>query len=198
MGNPSPDRRDLAEVAPEPARSACSTGATAAAKCRKADDAGRGRRPRCCRASSRLSLTDNAVPDLPRRHPLLSRRAEELTLITLGRLSASIAHEIRNPLAAISYSAQLLEESQSPARDRPAPAGDHPPQCQRMNGIVENILRPVAARALAPESLDLSQFVRQFVDEYRTNHPLETDELQPAGAGQPLVAGRPAATCTRC
>src|SRR4030095_2486924 len=42
---------------------------------------------------------------------LLSRRAEQLTLTSLGRLSASIAHEIRNPLAAISYSAQLLAES---------------------------------------------------------------------------------------
>ena len=44
---------------------------------------------------------------------LLSRRAEELTLTSLGRLSASIAHEIRNPLAAIRYSAQLLAESES-------------------------------------------------------------------------------------
>src|SRR5262249_46670408 len=44
---------------------------------------------------------------------LLSRRAEQLTLTSLGRLSASIAHEIRNPLAAISYSAQLLAESEA-------------------------------------------------------------------------------------
>src|SRR5690606_15181098 len=42
---------------------------------------------------------------------LASRRAETLTLATLGRFSASLAHEIRNPLAAISYATQLLEES---------------------------------------------------------------------------------------
>jgi two-component system sensor histidine kinase PilS (NtrC family) len=48
---------------------------------------------------------------------LVSRRAESLTLATLGRFSASLAHEIRNPLAAISYATQLLEES----RDIPRP-----------------------------------------------------------------------------
>src|SRR5690606_26214809 len=38
---------------------------------------------------------------------LVSRRAESLTLATLGRFSASLAHEIRNPLAAINYATQL-------------------------------------------------------------------------------------------
>src|SRR5699024_181270 len=42
---------------------------------------------------------------------LVSRRAESLTLSAMGRFSASLAHEIRNPLAAINYSVQLLEES---------------------------------------------------------------------------------------
>src|SRR5690606_17772298 len=42
---------------------------------------------------------------------LVSRRAESMTLATLGRFSASLAHEIRNPLAAINYAVQLLEES---------------------------------------------------------------------------------------
>ena len=39
---------------------------------------------------------------------LLSRRAESMTLATLGRFSASLAHEIRNPLAAISYATPLF------------------------------------------------------------------------------------------
>src|SRR3546814_2898336 len=42
---------------------------------------------------------------------MVSRRAESLTLAAMGRFSASLAHEIRNPLAAISYATQLLEES---------------------------------------------------------------------------------------
>src|SRR5688572_33178106 len=66
-----------------------------------------------------LSLTDTVLLIFLEDSRIYSSRAEELTLATLGRLSASIAHEIRNPLAAISYSAQLLEESQSlPDTDR--------------------------------------------------------------------------------
>ena len=41
---------------------------------------------------------------------VVSRRAESLTLSAMGRFSASLAHEIRNPLAAINYAVQLLEE----------------------------------------------------------------------------------------
>jgi signal transduction histidine kinase len=56
---------------------------------------------------------------------LLSRRAEQLTLTSLGRLSASIAHEIRNPLAAISYSAQLLPSPKRCRKKTSAWSRDH-------------------------------------------------------------------------
>ncbi|MDW8478975.1 MAG: ATP-binding protein [Xanthomonadales bacterium] len=62
----------------------------------------------------------------------LARRAQELTLSSLGRLAASIAHEIRNPLAAISHAAQLLAESAAAlgersgaGRDRGEPESAH-------------------------------------------------------------------------
>ena len=109
---------------------------------------------------------------------LVSRRAESITLATLGRFSASLAHEIRNPLAAINYAVQLLDES--------APLDDADrrllqivqQQCQRMNGIVENVLGLARRERAHPEHVELVQFARQFVDDYRAGHPLEQDTLE--------------------
>ena len=94
------------------------------------------------------------------------------------RFSASLAHEIRNPLAAINYSVQLLEESPDlPEADRRLLEIIHT-QCHRMNGIVQDILGLARRERSQPEALELGQFVRRFVDEYRASHPLERDILQ--------------------
>lgn len=108
---------------------------------------------------------------------LASRRAETLTLATLGRFSASLAHEIRNPLAAISYATQLLEESRDiPEADRRLLEIIYQ-QTRRMNGIVENVLGLARRERAQPEHVDLCEFARQFVAEYRNSHPLEQDVL---------------------
>lgn len=109
---------------------------------------------------------------------LVSRRAESITLAALGRFSASLAHEIRNPLAAISYAVQLLEES------RDIPHADRRlleiirQQGTRMNGIVESVLGLARREPAKPEHVDLVTFTRQFVDDYRASHPLEQDTLR--------------------
>lgn len=109
---------------------------------------------------------------------LLSRRAESMTLATLGRFSASLAHEIRNPLAAISYATQLLEESKEILdADRRLLEIIHQ-QTMRMNGIVENVLGLARRERAQPEYVELVGFARRFIEEYRTNHPLEGDTLQ--------------------
>jgi two-component system sensor histidine kinase PilS (NtrC family) len=119
---------------------------------------------------------------------IYSGRAEELTLFTLGRLSASIAHEIRNPLAAISYASQLLEESeQLNDADRRLLEIIHS-QTVRMNGIVQNILGLARQERSQTESVELVAFVRSFVHDYRESHPLETDVLQAVNEGSRVVA----------
>ena len=119
---------------------------------------------------------------------IYSGRAEELTLLTLGRLSASIAHEIRNPLAAINYSTQLLEESHDLGEtDRRLLEIIHT-QCTRMNAIVQNILGLARRDRSQTEPVELVAFTRQFVNDYRESHPLETDVLKAADAGKRAVA----------
>ena len=90
-----------------------------------------------------------------------------MTLATLGRFSASLAHEIRNPLAAISYATQLLEESADVADgDRRLLEIIHQ-QCQRTNGIVESVLGLARRERAKAEHVELVGWVRRFVDDYR-------------------------------
>jgi two-component system sensor histidine kinase PilS (NtrC family) len=108
---------------------------------------------------------------------LAAQRAESLTLATLGRFSASLAHEIRNPLAAISYATQLIEESpEIPESDRRLLQIIYQ-QTQRMNGIVENVLGLAKRERAQPEPVELGEQVRQFVAEYQACHPLDSDTL---------------------
>jgi two-component system sensor histidine kinase PilS (NtrC family) len=119
---------------------------------------------------------------------LLSRQAEQLTLSSLGRLSASIAHEIRNPLAAISYSAQLLAESEDIPEPDQRLVDIVRAQCQRVNAIVENILQLSRRERSRPEPVDVAQWVVSFVEEYRGTHPMEQDELRAITGARALPA----------
>src|SRR6185312_14907890 len=110
IGNPSPNQRELGTIAPELSRRLYHwrhSGKTDQTAVALAADV-----PEVIPRFTRLAPNDDAnVLIFLDDTSLLSRRAEELTLSSLGRLSASIAHEIRNPLAAIRYSAQLLADS---------------------------------------------------------------------------------------
>jgi two-component system sensor histidine kinase PilS (NtrC family) len=70
----------------------------------------------------------------------MQQQAQQLKLASLGRLTASIAHEIRNPLGAISHAAQLLDESPSlDQADKRLLAMIHT-HSLRVNTIIETIL----------------------------------------------------------
>ena len=119
---------------------------------------------------------------------LVSRRAESMTLATLGRFSASLAHEIRNPLAAISYATQLLEESRAIVDgDRRLLQIIHQ-QCLRTNGIVESVLGLARRERANAEHLDLLAYTRRFVEDYRQNLPPESGTLQVSGGPAPVAA----------
>jgi len=117
---------------------------------------------------------------------MLSRRAESITLAAMGRFSASLAHEIRNPLAAISYATQLLEESHDlTTSDRRLLQIIHQ-QCLRTNGIVESVLGLARRERAKPEHIDLVIFVRNFIEDYRMIVPEENAQLRMTGDATPL------------
>ncbi len=118
---------------------------------------------------------------------LVSRRAETLTLSTLGRFAASLAHEIRNPLASISYAAQLLEEASLAPADRRM-VQIIVQQCRRTNAIIETVMGLARRERAAPERLDLRRFAERFVAEYKAGLPLETDQIDAVTPSKPVLA----------
>jgi two-component system sensor histidine kinase PilS (NtrC family) len=97
----------------------------------------------------------------------LAQQAQQLKLAALGRLSASIAHEIRNPLGAISHANQLLEESENLDRHDRRLTDIIRTHCARMNEIIENVLQLSRRRAAAPEKLELGPWLQAFLEEFR-------------------------------
>lgn len=101
----------------------------------------------------------------------IAQKAQQLKLASLGRLTASIAHEIRNPLGAISHAAQLLQESEAldPADQRLAQIiQDH---SRRMNLVIENVLQLSRRRQAEPQLLDLKYWAHRFASELSTTLP---------------------------
>lgn len=119
---------------------------------------------------------------------MVARQAEELTLSSLGRLSASIAHEIRNPLGAISHASQLLAESEHLNEGDLHLLGIVRKHCLRMNAIIENILQLSRRKRSRPEAIDLAAWLQDFAQEFRSVQPLGQDQLHTEVAEQlPMV-----------
>jgi two-component system sensor histidine kinase PilS (NtrC family) len=92
-------------------------------------------------------------------------RAQQLKLAAMGRLTASIAHEIRNPLAAISNAGQLLnEDARDPVLKRLAAIVRE--NTQRLNRLVEDVLRVARREPPLGDEIDLAEFVRAFLSEF--------------------------------
>ncbi|MBA2408767.1 MAG: PAS domain-containing protein [Gammaproteobacteria bacterium] len=71
----------------------------------------------------------------------INRQIQETKLASLSRLTASIAHEIRNPLGAISHAAQLLGESPGLDRADQRMVDMIRDQSKRMNAVIHDVLR---------------------------------------------------------
>lgn len=103
---------------------------------------------------------------------VLSRRARDLAQASLARLSASIAHEIRNPLGAISHAAQLLQESEELTRPDRKLVDMMLNHSVRMNDIVENVLKLSRRERAQMEPVNLTGWLRKLAQDFREEHQL--------------------------
>ena len=102
----------------------------------------------------------------------IENQAQQLKLASMGRLTASIAHEVRNPLSSISYAASLLNEDIAHIEDNKIQAkrllkivDDN---VTRLNQLIEDILKlsRKAKNDVEPYSLmyTINTFVQDFVE----------------------------------
>ncbi|PCJ46684.1 MAG: hypothetical protein COA74_13120 [Gammaproteobacteria bacterium] len=96
---------------------------------------------------------------------LITQKAQQLKLSSLGRLTASIAHEIRNPLGAISHAAQLLQESDTIDINDKSLCDMIIKHSKRVNHIIENVMNLSQRRPPQQEKIKLHAFLKNYVAE---------------------------------
>ena len=107
----------------------------------------------------------------------IRKQFQQLKMASLGKLSASIAHEIRNPLGAISHAVQLIQES--PTLDPKDAellliAKRH---TQRINRIVEDVLQLSNRQHIKHEVVAVDQLINEFAERYIEENELTVNSL---------------------
>ena len=108
-----------------------------------------------------------------------AKRAERLAAI--GELAASIAHEIRNPLGAISGSVELLQIMANPTDDQQELMDVVVREVDRLNHLITQFLEYSKPQPLKATRLDPIALVHEVVTMFRAGHPdvfIEVSDLK--------------------
>lgn len=103
-------------------------------------------------------------------------QAQQMKLVALGRLTASIAHEIRNPLSSINHAAELMQEDAEQSGRRPedlrllAIIRDN---AHRLDRMVQEVLYLNRRDRAHPEPIDVRVYLEQFVRDFCANEKLD-------------------------
>ncbi len=129
------------------------------------------------------------VKNRPRNGPILifledasvmNERVQQSKLASLGRLSASIAHEIRNPVGAMSHAAQLLGESNGLTEDDKRLTEIISTHSERVSHIIDNVLQLSRRESSRPELVTLKPWLDDFVREFTRTLELQEGEMSVA------------------
>ena len=94
----------------------------------------------------------------------IQQQAQQIKLAALGRLTANIAHEIRNPLSAISHAAELLlEEKRAEGYERLSRIITD--NARRLERLVRDVLELGRRDRASPEPIRLAGFLESFLEE---------------------------------
>jgi two-component system sensor histidine kinase PilS (NtrC family) len=111
---------------------------------------------------------------------VVAEKIQQSKLAALGRLSASIAHEIRTPIGAMSHASQLLAESPHiPEEDRRLTQIIRD-NAERVSNIVQNVLELSRRGTRRPERIELTRWTGEFWAEFCATQQVGTDAIRVA------------------
>jgi two-component system sensor histidine kinase PilS (NtrC family) len=109
---------------------------------------------------------------------LLAEKIQQSKLAALGRLSASIAHEIRNPVGAMSHAAQLLGESGTLSAGEKRLTEIMRTNADRVSAIINNVLSLSKREETRAETISLPVWTEEFHEEFCETMQLPRDRLR--------------------
>lgn len=106
---------------------------------------------------------------------LYNQRLQQSKLASLGRLTASIAHEIRNPLGAISHAGQLLSENPDLSDEDKRLTEIMHVHCLRVNRIIEDILQLSRRHNSIRSNINLKSWLLEFLENFIIENDIRPD-----------------------
>lgn len=111
----------------------------------------------------------------------IAQQAQQMKLSSLGKITASIAHEIRNPLGAASHAAQLLQEGINSGEDSRL-TQIIVEQTKRCSNIIDTVMDVSRGKAARDQLFDLAQWLPAFVKSYNLDKKTEIQYHSPDSA----------------
>lgn len=117
----------------------------------------------------------------------IAQYAQQLKTASLGRLSSSIAHEIRNPLAAISHASQLLAQASGLNAEDQHLIDVIQRHTVRVNNLVVDTMSLAQQRTPDFKRVDLEASCRETIEEFLHGEPEANVELENLSGGQQII-----------